>query len=72
MVDNAIHGDLELLPLKNAKGAIWMFFGFQSKDGEFVEKDKRKRDVVYCKALFSINEVLWKYGRPQKKFVSSS
>ena len=52
MADNAIHGDLELLPLKNAKGAIWTFFGFQSKDGEFVEKDKRKRDIVYCKLCF--------------------
>ena len=51
MVENAIHGNLELLPLKNAKGAIWTLFGFQSKDGEFVEKDKRKRDVVYCSQL---------------------
>ena len=50
--DNAIHGDLELLPLENAKGAIWTFFGFQSKDGAFVEKDKRKRDIVYCKLCF--------------------
>ena len=40
MVEDAIHGDLELLPLLNAKGAIWTFFGFQSKGGEFVEKDK--------------------------------
>ena len=43
---------LELLPLEGAKGAVWAFFGFQSKDGVFVEKDKRKRDTVYCKLCF--------------------
>ena len=42
MVDNAIHGDLELLPLKKAKGAIWMFFGFQSKDGDLWKKTSER------------------------------
>ena len=40
MANQAVHGNLELLPLEGAKGAIWMFFRFQSEDRVFVEKDK--------------------------------
>ena len=52
MANNEIHSDLQLLPLEGAKGVVWKFFGFQSKDGVFVEKDKQKRNIVYCKVCF--------------------
>ena len=38
--------DLELLPLEGAKRT---YFGFPVKDGHYIEKDKKKRDTVYCK-----------------------
>ena len=45
MADN----ELELLPLPGSKSAIWFFFGFLAKDGQFIEKDKKKRNEVVCK-----------------------
>ena len=72
MANQAVHGDLELLPLEGAKGAVWAFFGFQSKDGVFVEKDKRKRDTVYCKLIFSVDKVLWKYSKSSFSFTEQT
>ena len=45
MADN----ELELLPLPGSKSTIWGFFGFPAKDGQFIEKDKKKRNEVVCK-----------------------
>ena len=39
----------ELLPLDKAKSGVWRFFGFPAKDGQFIEKDKKKRTTVYSK-----------------------
>jgi len=43
--------ELELLPLpaSKSKSAIWGFFGFPAKDGQFIEKEKKKRNEVICK-----------------------
>ena len=43
--------ECELLPLSRSKSAIWAFFGFPAKDGQFIEQDtcKRKRKEVICK-----------------------
>ena len=39
----------ELLPLEGAKSGVWKYFGFPSKDGKFMEPDKKKQKLVYCK-----------------------
>ena len=44
----------ELLPLEGAISGIWRFFGFPAKDGQFVEKDKKKRNEVTCKLCFQV------------------
>ena len=44
---------IELLPLEGAISGIWRFFGFPAKDGQFVEKDK-KRNEVACKLCFQV------------------
>ena len=41
----------ELLPLAGAISGIWRFFGFPAKDGQLMEKDKKKRNEVTCKVL---------------------
>ena len=53
MVDN----ELELLPLPGSKSTIWGFFGFPAKDGQFIEKDKKKRNELVCKKRFTYTEV---------------
>ena len=44
----------ELLPLEGAISGIWRFFGFPAKDGQFVEKDKKKRNEVTCRLCFQV------------------
>ena len=39
----------ELLPLYKGKSGVWDYFGFPAKNGDFTEKDKKKRREVYCK-----------------------
>jgi len=39
----------KLLPLPGSKSVIWGFFRFLAKDGQFIEKDKKKRKEVICK-----------------------
>ena len=39
----------ELLPLEKAKSTVWEYFGFPAENGEFTEKDKKKRSEVFCK-----------------------
>ena len=39
--------DNELLPLPGAKGKVWRYFGFQARNGEFIERDKQKSNVVF-------------------------
>ena len=41
--------ELELLPLQGSKSSVWRYFGFLAREGQFVEKDKKKRQHVYCK-----------------------
>ena len=43
----------ELLTLEGAISGIWRFFGFPAKDGQFVEKNK-KRNEVTCKLCFQV------------------
>ena len=42
-------GKTELLPLDRATSGVWSYFGFPSKDGKFLEPDKKKRTSVHCK-----------------------
>jgi len=42
-----VDGDSELLPLPGTKGKVWQYFGFQARNGEFIEKDKQKSNVVF-------------------------
>ena len=42
-------GELEYLPLEKSKSPVWAYFGFPACDGEFFEKDKKKRQDVHCK-----------------------
>ena len=37
----------EFLPLEKAKSPVWRFFGFPLRSGEYVEKDKRRRNEVF-------------------------
>ena len=46
--DVEILEDLQYLPLEKAKSPMWEHFSFIAKDGQFVEKDKKKRMMVYC------------------------
>ena len=39
----------ELLPLEKAKSTVWQYFGFPAENGEFTEKDRKKRSEVFCK-----------------------
>jgi len=41
--------ETELMTLPGSKSVIWGFFGFPARDGQFIEKDKRKRKEVVCK-----------------------
>ena len=41
--------NIELLPLDRAIGSIFGTFDFPVKDGQIVEKYKRKRNEVTCK-----------------------
>ena len=38
--------EVELIPLEGFTSKIWRYFGFPGKDGQFVERDKRKRNEV--------------------------
>jgi len=39
----------ELLKLEKAKNPVWEYFGFPAENGQYLEKDKKKRTKVYCK-----------------------
>jgi hypothetical protein len=41
--------EFDLLPLEGSKSSVWSYFGFPAKEGEFLEKNKKKRQPVYCK-----------------------
>jgi len=34
--------EIEFLPLQGCKAAVWKFFGFEAREGEFLEADKCK------------------------------
>jgi len=40
---------VELLPLPDGKAKMWQHFGFQGRNGKFLEKDKHMRNKVLCK-----------------------
>ena len=39
----------ELLKLEKAKSPVWEYFGFPAENGQYLEKDKKKRTEVYCR-----------------------
>ena len=39
----------ECLLLEKAKSGVWEYFGFPTENGKFTEKDRRKRNEVFCK-----------------------
>ena len=39
--------NIELCPLEGCSSAVWKYFGFPSRDGKFVEPDKKKRTSVH-------------------------
>jgi len=41
--DEMADGEHDLLPLPGSESVIWDFFRFSAKDGQFIEKDKKKR-----------------------------
>ena len=49
MVECSASQCVELLPLEKSKSPVWSYFGFSARDGGFIEKDKKKRQTVYCK-----------------------
>ena len=40
--------EVELIPLEGCTSKIWKYFGFPGKDGQYLERDKRKRNEVTC------------------------
>ena len=40
--------DVELIPLERCTSKIWKYFGFPGKDGQYLERDKRKCNEVAC------------------------
>ena len=46
--DESQSGETELIPLEGASSKIWKYFGFPGKDGQYIERDKRKRNEVTC------------------------
>ena len=40
--------EVELIPLEGCTSKIWRYFRFPGKDGQFLEKDKRKCNEVKC------------------------
>ena len=43
------NSDVEFISLEKAKSAVWDYFGFPAVNGQFKEKEKKKRTEVYCK-----------------------
>ena len=41
--------DVDFLPLEKSISPVWTYFGFPARNGEYLEKDKKKRQSVYCK-----------------------
>ena len=39
----------ELFPLEKVNSGTWEYFGFTAENGKFTEKDRRKRNKVFCK-----------------------
>ena len=46
--DDSQSGETELIPLEGASRKISKYFGFPGKDGQYIERDKRKRNEVTC------------------------
>ena len=46
--------NIELCPLEGCSSAVWKYFGFPSRDGKFVEPDKKKRTSVHCKVCAKV------------------
>ena len=38
-----------MIPLEGCTSKIWRYFGFPGKDGQLLEKDKRKHNEVTCR-----------------------
>ena len=48
-VSSSASSNIELLPLEGCSSVVWKYFGFPSRDGKFLELDKKKRTSVHCK-----------------------
>ena len=53
---NSSESGSEFLPLQGWKASVWKVFGFEAREGEFVEADKRKRKEVTCVLCSDIAE----------------
>jgi len=49
--------ETELMPLPGSKSAIWGFFGFPARDGQFIEKDKRKERKLFVRSARSDSRI---------------
>jgi len=49
MSDTSDEAALDLLPLEDSKSSVWSYSGFPSKDGVYIELEKKKRQDMYCK-----------------------
>ena len=50
-----------LLPLEKDKSAVWEYFGFPSRDGEFIEKIRKKNHRL-LQTTFEEASVPWYYN----------
>ncbi len=48
--------NIKFLPLEHGNSAVWSHFGFPARNGEILESDRKKRQLVYCK-LFLIKQL---------------
>ena len=44
----------DLTRLEGSKSIVWDFFVFPSKDGKYIEPDKKKRTEVHCQSCKQI------------------
>ena len=51
---------VELIPLEGCSSKIWKFFGFPGKDGEYIEKDKKKHKLLVL-FVVSGSSIVWKH-----------
>ena len=48
----------ELLPLEGSKSEIWKHFGFPSKDGKFVQPDKKVEKKYFAEFATNLSNIV--------------